>query len=147
MMNNIEFVLYAAVIAILLISQANWAITLISILIILAVIISKSSGEEKIKTINENTEKILGSIAERLEKFSEKIGEIKTSTEKGLIGIENSIIEFRNEYRAEIDSSYRDLARRLAETEQKIESIKKTMGSAVGMMEERIEEIEEDKQL
>src|SRR3989338_2839971 len=132
MMNNIEFVLYAAVIAILLIGQANWVIALISILIILAVIISKSSGEEKIKTINENTE---------------KIGEIKTSTEKGLIGIENSIIEFRNEYRAEIDSSYRDLARRLAETEQKIESIKKTMGSAVGMMEERIEEIEEDKQL
>ena len=144
MSDNLSFMLYVAVLAILLISQISWPFALAAIIIILAIILNKSDIEKKIKSDKMENENLINAVAERLLNLSEKIDETRINAEKNLIGIENKIIEFRDEYKSEIDSSYRDLARRLSETENKLETIKKTVGTAVGVMEDRIEEVEEE---
>lgn len=78
-------------------------------------------------------------LAGRVDATSQQFNDMKSSSEKSLFALENRIDEIKTDYRLELESQYRDLARKIIEIENRLLEIKKTIGAAFGSLEDRLE--------
>lgn len=78
-------------------------------------------------------------ISSRVDAVSQQLGELKAGTGKNVFALETRIDEVKTDYRLEMESQYRDLAKKIIEVENRLIEIRKTIGAAFGSLEDRLE--------
>lgn len=78
-------------------------------------------------------------VSNRVNAVSQQLGELKAGTDKNVFALETRIDEVKTDYRLELESQYRDLAKKIIDVENRLIEIRKTIGAAFGSLEDRIE--------
>jgi hypothetical protein len=81
----------------------------------------------------------IGDISNKVNVITQQVNEMKSGAEKNVFALENRIDEVKTEYRIEMESQYRDLAKKIIEVENRLIEIRKTIGAAFGSLEDRLE--------
>jgi len=112
---------------------------LIAILLVIIASLFNEISVRKTELTIEGLQTRTGELAEKISAASQQFNDIKSSSEKSLFALENRIDEIKTDYRLELESQYRDLARKIIEMENRLLEIKKTIGAAFGSLEDRME--------
>lgn len=110
--------------------------------VLLVMIISLLNTIELARRLEENAASAntkIGEISGRLDAISQQVGEIMAEGEKKVFALENRIDEVKTDYRLELESQYRDLAKKIIDVENRLIDIRKTIGAAFGSLEDRLE--------
>ena len=90
-------------------------------------------------------------ISEKIDTISttiEKVGQDFNKTASEMSNKVNDRIEgFTREIQTESERQYRDLARKILESENKVNEVKKNLGIAYGSIDERLRHIEEREEI
>jgi len=142
--NMAVLVLYLVTLIIVVAALSQWIGSIVLLLILIIVLIQKISTEEKIDDINEKRGKLIDTVSEKLDNFSNRTENLRQSLNKHMFVMENRILETRHEHETEMEKYYRELARKIFDVENRLNSVKKTLGAAFGSLDERIKRFEKE---
>ncbi len=129
---------------------ALWQISppqfLISMLLLLIVILlGKINARSEVSRLKEGITEKLDAITSKIDAIPKTDG-IKESFNRDLLFLDSKVNELRNEYTVEMEKQYRELARKIAEVENGLGEIRRTLGAAFGTLEERLESVEHEEE-
>ena len=140
-------ILYIVVLAIILIELFEfWGFAIILMLFLIITLVQKMSVESKIEETDRARKNLINLITEKLDNFSNRIGEIGYNLDKHVFALERRIDEVRHSYEIEMDRNYRELARKIFELENRLNDVKKTLGAAFGSLDERVRKFEKEEE-
>lgn len=102
-------------------------------------LLSTMSLKKSVEEGKESAATKLNEIGRRVDDISRQVTETKSSTEKSVFALETRVDEVKTDYRLEMESQYRDLAKKIIDVENRLIEIRKTVGAAVGSLEDRLE--------
>ena len=143
--DKVLLMLYVIVIVIVFLELHElWGIAAIVLLFLVIFLVQKINIEDKLGKYSKKREEILDNIMNRIELFSKNLDELKYNLNKHLFAVETRIDELRHDHEIEIEKNYRELAKKIFEIENRLNGVKKTLGSALGSLDERLRNIEKD---
>ncbi|MFH0832127.1 MAG: hypothetical protein V1900_00170 [Candidatus Aenigmatarchaeota archaeon] len=142
--NKLLLILYVITLAVILVEFFKiWGFAVTLMLILIIIIVQRINFEKAIDDMKKKRNQLIDIISERIDIFSERIESLRLDMNRDMVMIENRISELRNNQKAENERNYRELARKMFDIENKLNSVKKTLGAAFGSLDERVEQIEE----
>lgn len=120
-----------------------WLISIIFMLLLIISLVQKVSAEEKIDKLDKNRGKLITLVTERLDAISGKTEAVRNDINRNMFVMESRIAEVRHTYEKEMENYYRELARKIFDIENKLNSVKKTVGAAYGSLDERLQRVED----
>jgi len=140
-------ILYIVVLAIILIELFEfWGFAIILMLFLIITLVQKMSVESKIEETDRARKNLINLITEKLDNFSNRIGEIGYNLDKHVFALERRVDEVRHSYEIEMDRNYRELARKIFDLENRLNDVKKTLGAAFGSLDERVRKFEKEEE-
>ena len=140
-------ILYIVVLAIILIELFEfWGLAIILMLFLIITLVQKMSVESKIEETDRARKNLINLITEKLDNFSNRIGEIGYNLDKHVFALERRVDEVRHSYEIEMDRNYRELARKIFDLENRLNDVKKTLGAAFGSLDERVRKFEKEEE-
>ena len=148
----ILIILYIIVLAIVVLTFSDVFLLGITLLIILVItFVQKIYVEDEFLKQKKRRQRFVLLISEKIDTISnsiEKVGsDFKKATEEVGDRFNNRIDNFQREVQGESEKQYRDLARKILESENKINEVKKNLGIAYGSLDERLRGIEEREEI
>ncbi|MFC2143050.1 hypothetical protein ACFLQN_01480 [Candidatus Aenigmatarchaeota archaeon] len=145
-------ILYIAVLAIIVITFSDvFLLGITLIIIIIITFIQKMHMEDSFDKQKQKRKRFIFLLSEKIDSIShtiERVGNDFNSTSSVLASNFNDRVnEFTNEIQTESEKQYRDLARKILESENKINEVKKNLGIAYGSLDERLRGIEEKEEI
>ncbi len=129
------FPIYIIVLGMIVFFLGNlWELSMILMLILAITVLHKILSDKEVGEIKQNRSKVIDIITEKLDAFSSNIDTIRTD----ITGHYKSF----EEKASSIESNYRNLTERVIDIENRVHEVRKTLGAAVGLMEEKIREEE-----
>ncbi len=119
---------------------STWSMAIAFLLVLLVALLQKISLERKLEREANEREKALGLVEERVGKFSEVVGSLRSDFNRSMFVFGSRLSGIR----AEIEADNDRFAGKLIEIENRIAAIKKTLGAAYGSVDERLHVIEEE---
>ncbi len=139
--------LYLLVLAIIAIELFDMvAITVIFVLLILVVILQKVGLQDALNTLRFDNDKRIEEINQKVDSISRKTDEIKDDVAKQVSFVDNKIADVRHLVEVEIGTSYNELSRKLAGIEDRLNEVRQIFAAAVGSLDERMKNVENDKE-
>jgi hypothetical protein len=111
-----------------------WELSMILMLILAITVLHKILYEKDVGEIKKNRSKLVDLITEKLDMFSQNIDRVRQDMASHYKSFE--------EKASSIESNYRNLTERVIDIENRVHEVRKTLGAAVGLMEEKIREDE-----
>ncbi len=147
MIEKAMLVLYAIALIIIVVEvSAFWGVAITMMLVLVITLLQKMDTEGKIRDLNQKKERMLDLITERLDIFSSRLREIDQNLNRNAFNIENKIAETRHFVEDENERNYRELAKKIFDIENKLNSVKKTLGAAFGSLDERVKRFEKEEE-
>ena len=141
--DKILLVLYLIVIVIVVVELYDfWGIAIVMLLVLIITLVQKMDIVNKIEDGSRKRAEALSTVLNRIEYFSKNLFEFKQNLSRHLYGMETKIDEVRHEHEVEFEKSYRELAKKIFEIENKLTGVKKTLGAAFGSVDERLKRLE-----
>lgn len=139
----LSFVLYLIILAgIVLILPVYWQVSILLALLAIITIVQKISVETDLETAKKKRMKIISIFNEKLDKILNTIQTLGNEFKIAHKEFQTKISELRNQHRIEIETSYRDLTRRINNVENNISKIKRTLAAGLAVLEDRVAELE-----
>ena len=138
------YVLALAVIAIEFFSMV--ALTVVIVLLIVMIAVQKAGLENSIRTLREEKNDKLNEILAKIEEVSRKTDNFKEDLGKQVVFVDNRVADVRHFVESELTNTFTELSRRLGELEDKLKESKQSMASAVGSLDERIQDIQREEE-
>jgi hypothetical protein len=140
-------ILYIIVLGMILIELLDfWGLAVILMLFLIITLVQKIYVEAKVKETEKTRKNMIDLVTEKLDIFSNRIGDIGYNLDKHVYALENRINEARHSYEVEMDSNYRELARKIFDLENRLNEVKKTLGAAFGSLDERLSKFEKEEE-
>ena len=111
-----------------------WELSIILMLILAITVLHKILSDKEIGEIKSNRAKVIDLITEKLDAFSSGIEQVRQDIAGHYKGFE--------ERASNLEKYYTNLTERVIDIENRVHEVRKTLGAAVGLMEERIKEEE-----
>ena len=146
MYDKIVLLLYLITLFTIVVALPQWEIAIVMLLVLIVVLFQKISVEEKIEEVDKKRGEIIDTVTERLDIFSRKTEHMRQNMNKSMFVVQNRILDIKNSHNTEIESHYRELARKIFDVENKLNAVKKTLGSAVGSLDERVKRFEKEEE-
>ena len=144
--NKALTILYIIVLAMILIELFEfWGLAVILMLFLVITLVQKISIESRVEETEKARKNMIDLITEKLDVFSNRIGEVGYNLDKHVYALESRIDEARHSYEIELDRNYRELAKKIFDVENRLNDVKKTLGAAFGSLDERVGAIEKEK--
>ncbi|KHO47546.1 MAG: hypothetical protein QT00_C0002G0199 [archaeon GW2011_AR5] len=138
------YVLALAVIAIEFFSMV--ALTVVIVLLIVMIAVQKAGLENSIRALREEKNDKLNEILAKIEEVSRKTDNFKEDLGKQVVFVDNRVADVRHFVESELTNTFTELSRRLGELEDKLKESKQSMASAVGSLDERIQDIQREEE-
>jgi replicative DNA helicase len=138
--------LYIITLIAIVVALPQWEVSIVVMLVLIIVLVQKISTEGKIEEVEKKRVKSIDTVAEKLDIFSNKAEELKKNLNRNMFVIENRIFEIGHSQQNEMEKHYRELARKIFDVENKLNSVKKTLGAAVGSLDERVKRFEKEEE-
>ena len=138
------YVLALAVIAIEFFSMV--ALTVVIVLLIVMIAVQKAGLENSIRTLREEKNDKLNEILAKIEEVSRKTDNFKEDLGKQVVFVDNRVADVRHFVESELTNTFTELSRRLGELEDKLKESKQSMASAVGSLDERIQDMQREEE-
>lgn len=129
-------------IALILLASQLMGFPVIIFAVLLTLIASLLSTIDSKNEIQENRNASNARIGEMENKINivfQKLNEMNSNAQKNVFALETRIDEVKTDYRLELETQYRDLAKKIIDVENRLIEIRKTIGAAFGSLEDRIE--------
>ena len=132
--------LYIITVALVILHLAGYpGLVLAVLLTMIIMLLNAIDSARKIEETNTSMNAKIGDISNKVNVITQQVNEMKSDAEKNVFALENRIDEVKTEYRIEMESQYRDLAKKIIEVENRLIEIRKTIGAAFGSLEDRLE--------
>mgnify|MGYP001574728478 CR=1 FL=1 len=132
--------LYIIAVALVILQLAGYPGLILAVLLTMIIMLLNAiDSARKIEETNTGVNARIGDISNRVNVITQQLNEMKSGAEKNVFALENRIDEVKTEYRIEMESQYRDLAKKIIEVENRLIEIRKTIGAAFGSLEDRLE--------
>lgn len=148
---KIAFVLSLCVLVIILAKLVDlWAISASLLLVMLSTLLYKLHLEGKIEEMEEKEkrrENILNKITEMVERIFGVVNNIRDDFRKSTFTLEQKLISQKEEIEKKMRKDYYDLADKIIDLENRLNRMRKILGTCVSYLEEKLkaeEEIYED---
>ena len=139
--------LYAITLVVILIEfSSQWGLAIVMMLILVITLLVKMTSEERINDVKKDRELYINVISERLNAFSNRVEDLKSNINKNAFNIQNRIYEVEHSAQIEMESNYRDLAKKIFDLENRLGDVKKTLGAAYGSLDERLQRFEKEEE-
>ena len=138
------FVLALVVIAVELSNMV--ALTVVIVLLIVMIAVQKAGLENSIKALKMEKNDKLNEILAKIEEVSRKADNFKEDLGKQVVFVDNRVADVRHLVESELTSTFTELSRRLGELEDKLKESKQSMASAVGSLDERIQDMQREEE-
>ncbi len=129
------FPIYIIVLAMIIFFLGSlWELSIVLMLMLAITVIHKILTDRELSQAKKSREKIIDIITEKLEVFS-----------MGIESVRQDIAERYKDFdlrTATIEKNYTDLTTRVIDIENRVHEVRKTLGAAVGSLEERLNEKE-----
>lgn len=142
---KIFVIFFLVTVGIILIDLSNFFSLAIALLLILfAVAVQKMGSDKAILDISKERRQLVDILLNRLDVFQDKLSEISKHTSSIRTETDKKLVEFRHEYKVENEAQYRELAKKIFDIENKVNSVRKNLGIAYGALDERIRGFEQE---
>ena len=129
------FPIYIIVLAMIIFFLGNlWELSIVLMLILAITVLHKIFADRDFGEMKRNRSKLIDLITEKLDMFSSSIEQVRQD-----IGGHYKSFE---EKTTTLEKYYMDLTGRVIDIENRVHEVRKTLGAAVGLMEERIKDRE-----
>jgi biopolymer transport protein ExbB/TolQ len=133
-----------ALVGIVYLLTSAWQVAVVLFITLLVTLLLKLRTDKiAIKEV-EKREKLINTVSEKLEKFSDKFIAFSDEFKKNVAGLENKLDKkFMGEQKVreiEMDKMYRELAKKILEIENKTDKLRRNLGAGLGAMEDRMKE-------
>ncbi|MBI2971194.1 MAG: hypothetical protein HYY37_02105 [Candidatus Aenigmarchaeota archaeon] len=119
-----------------------WPLAIALLLLLLIMLIQKLHLDRKLEVELAGRRNVLSRIEERMDAFARGIEAVRVELNRSMFVIGSRLTELESS-KSEMRSSNEMLATKLIEIENKLTSIKKTLGAAFGSLDDRIHLMEE----
>jgi len=132
--------LYIIAVALVILQLAGYPGLILAVLLTMIIMLLNAiDSVRKMEQTNTGMNAKIGDISNKVNVITQQVNEMKSGAEKNVFALENRIDEVKTEYRIEMESQYRDLAKKIIEVENRLIEIRKTIGAAFGSLEDRLE--------
>ncbi|MBI4015085.1 MAG: hypothetical protein HY365_03985 [Candidatus Aenigmarchaeota archaeon] len=143
--DNTLLALYAAaLVATVIVLSGLWALAGLFILVLMISLLQKLHLENRIDEEAAGRKKSMERVLEGVDAIAKRIEDARYDISKSFFAIESRVGEARSDSLNEIDMNYRDLARKIAELEARLDTAKRTYSAALASFDERIQAAEEE---
>jgi len=137
-------ILYLVVLILIIVEFSGlWAIASALLLILIISSLQKTYFENLHKKMKEEKDDIFSKIADKLDVFSSGIETVRRQIEESSLDLESKLVEIQEFNSKETEKTYRDLTRKVVDIENKLSVVKRTLGAAYGVIDERLVKMEE----
>lgn len=134
-MDMLLFPIYLVVLGMIVYFLGNlWELSVILMLILSITVIHKIFADRDMNEMRKNREKVINVVTEKLDIFSSAVDRIRQD-------ISGHYKTFE-EKTSNLERNYTNLTERVIDIENRVHEVRKTLGAAVGSLEERIREEE-----
>ena len=134
------YVLVLVVIAIELFSMVS--LTVVIVLLMVMIIVQKIGLEKMIKSVENEKNKKLDEILAKIEDVSKHAESFKDDMSRQVVFVDNKIGEVRHLVEVEMNNTYIEMSRKVAEIEERLNELKQGFAAAVGSLDERLHNTE-----
>ena len=118
------------------------ALTVVIVLLMALIMVQRFGLENLIKSREGERNKKLDDLLVKVEEISKKTDNFKDDVNRQIIFVDNKVADLRHFFEVEIQNFYSDLLRKMAAIEDRLGDVKQTVASAVGSLDERIQDVE-----
>ncbi|MBI4174361.1 MAG: hypothetical protein HY517_01850 [Candidatus Aenigmarchaeota archaeon] len=122
------------------------ALTVVIILLVVMIAVQKAGLESSIKALRNERDEKLNEILAKIEEVSKKADNFKEDLSRQVVFVDNRVADVRHFVEAEITNAYNDISRKLVELEERLKESKQTLASAVGSLDERIQDMQREEE-
>ncbi len=134
-LDMLMFPIYIIVLAMIVFFLGNlWELSIILMLILAITVLHKIFSDKDIGEMKKNRANLIDLITEKLDVFSQNVDSVRND-------IAGHYRSFEEKTTA-LEKYYMDLTGRVIDIENRVHEVRKTLGAAVGLMEEKIREEE-----
>ena len=144
---GILIALYILALVVVIVELFNMiALTVVIILLIVMIAVQKAGLENSIKQLRDEKNTKLEDMLTKIEEISKKADNFKEELGRQVVFVDNRVTDVRHFVEAEITNAYTEISRKLAELEDKLQESKQTLASAVGSLDERIQDMQREEE-
>lgn len=122
------------------------SLTVMVVLLIVMIAVQKAGLENSIKGLREERDGKLNEILAKIEEVSKKADSFKEDLGRQVVFVDNRVADVRHFVESELTNTFTELSRRLGELEEKLKESKQSMASAVGSLDERIQDMQREEE-
>lgn len=137
------YALALVVIAVELFSMV--ALTVVIILLMVMIVVQKVGLEKMIKSVKSEHNKKLDEILSKVEDVSKRTESFKDDMNRQVVFVDNKIGEVKHLVEVEMNNTYIEISRKVAEIEERLNDLKQGFAAAIGSLDERLHSTEEEK--
>lgn len=139
--------LYVLALVVIVVELFNMiALTVVIVLLIVMIAVQKAGLENSIKSLREEKNEKLNEILAKIEEVSKKADNFKEDLGRQVVFVDNHVADVRHFVESEITNAYTDISRKLVELEERLKESKDTLASAVGSLDERIQDMQKEEE-
>ena len=144
MNDKLLLTLYVITLAIILVELFQfWGLAITMLLLLMITVVQKIIFERGMLALTNKKNSMIDLITKRLDAFSGNIETVKNDLNRHMAVIDDRITESKHQNEVELEKHYREFARKIIDIENKLNSVKKTLGAAFGSLDERLKYVEE----
>jgi len=137
-------ILYLVALAIIIAEFSGvWALATVLLVILIICSFQKTYLENLYENIREQKDTVIELFSDKIDNFSRNVEIIKNHVEQNAIMIESRFNEVQEIDKAEIDTACRELIRKILDIENSLNSVKRTLAAAYGVIDERLNRVED----
>ena len=121
-------------------------LTIVVVLLILMMIVQKIGLEKMVKKLENEKNNRLDEITRKIDDIGKKVDSFKDDMNRQVVFVDNKVADLRNFVEVEVQNVHSELSRQILTIEGRINEIRQTMSSAVGLLDDRIRAEEEKKE-
>lgn len=145
--DGVLIALYILVLAVLVIKLFSMvALTIVIVLLIVMIAVQKTGLEKMIKNLESEKNTKLDEIISKIDDVSRKTENFKEDLNRQVVFVDNKIGEVKHFVETEMNSAYSELARKVLEFEERLSEVRQNMASAIGSMDERLQNMEKEEE-
>jgi peptidoglycan hydrolase CwlO-like protein len=120
-----------------------WPLAISLVLILIITVVNKIDIEDSLLMQSKERERTLSRATESVIIISKKLEDIKYNIDKHMFSMENKIENLKHNNELHSEKQYRELARKILDIENKVNSSKKTLEAVFGNLDDRLQRVED----